>query len=518
MEKILEFLKNNLNNTYLKLVSVVYNKKTEVATFKFIYENEISDDEKLKITQLISDFYQNKFKVDVRLKRSYLDEDAVQEFCYRNVVENCKSILDFSKKDVRVSIDNKNVDINICIAEQFADFFESKNYERNLIKQLDENFFGDFSVVINKKQSIDVNDVFKEKEEELDALISATVFENRKPVVVEIIEQVVGEKPSQEAREIDSIKGEINGVTICGKMLYFLKKSFVSKKKDADGNSAEREFFSFTLSDHTGRMQCVFFPNKQNKEKLEELDGKQDLEVVILGDVEEYNGRLSCKVKSIWTCKLPEIKEEVVAEKGVNENYIFVKPEPYFNMSQDNFFAGNYEPSEFLKQNEVVVFDFETTGFEFNKNEIIEIGAVKLKNGVICEQFSTFVKPKSPIPPEITNLTHITNDMVKDAYPIEKIIPDFYKFCYGAVIMAYNIDFDYKFLDFNAKKLGYNFNNRQVDALYLARLNVAGAKNFKLGSICAKLGVSLEGAHRAVNDAVATAEVVKLISYNVSPK
>ena len=177
-----------------------------------------------------------------------------------------------------------------------------------------------------------------------------------------------------------------------------------------------------------------------------------------------------------------------------------------------------YEPSEFLKQNDVVVFDFETTGFEFNKNEIIEIGAVKLKNGEISEAFSTFVKPKNSIPEEITNLTHITNEMVKDAYPIEKIIPDFYKFCYGCVIMAYNIDFDYKFLDFNAKKLGYNFNNRQVDALYLARLNVAGAKNFKLGSICAKLGVSLEGAHRAVNDAVATAEVVKLISYNVSPK
>ena len=174
--------------------------------------------------------------------------------------------------------------------------------------------------------------------------------------------------------------------------------------------------------------------------------------------------------------------------------------------------------NEFLKQNDIVVFDLETTGLEYSKNEIIEIGAVKMRNGEIIEQFTCFVKPKESIPEEITTLTHITNDMVKDAYTIDKIIPDFYKFCYGCVLMAYNIDFDYKFLNFQATKLGYKFNNRQVDALYLARLNVVGAKNFKLGSICAKLGVSLEGAHRAINDVVATAEVIKLISDNVSPK
>ena len=73
-------------------------------------------------------------------------------------------------------------------------------------------------------------------------------------------------------------------------------------------------------------------------------------------------------------------------------------------------------------------------------------------------------------------------------------------------------------MDLNNLKIGYKFKNRQVDALFLARQNVVGAKNFQLKSICAKLGVSLEGAHRAVNDTIATAEVVKLISDNVSPK
>ncbi len=518
MDKFLEFLNKNINNTYLKLVSVVYDKDAKVATFKFIYDNSIPDDERTRLSGLISDYYENKFKVEVKLKRSYLDEDALQEFCYRNVLENCKSILDFNKKDVCVAIDEKQVKIDLNIAEQFVEFLQNKSYDRDLVKNLGNNFFGEFQVEIHAKKPAYVDDVIKEKEEELDALIASTVFDSEKKIEVEITEPLFGEISDNSAIELGGIKSARSGIQVCGKLLYYLKKTFVSKRKDAEGNAVEKEFFSFSLDDGTGKLQAVVFPNKLTIDKLNELQEKDGLEVIAGGDVEEYNGRLSLKVKAMSLCKLPEKKEEVVEQKEVNTNYIYVKPEPYINMSQDNFLAKAYEPSEFLKQNDVVVFDFETTGFEFNKNEIIEIGAVKLKNGEISEAFSTFVKPKNSIPEEITNLTHITNEMVKDAYPIEKIIPDFYKFCYGCVIMAYNIDFDYKFLDFNAKKLGYNFNNRQVDALYLARLNVAGAKNFKLGSICAKLGVSLEGAHRAVNDAVATAEVVKLISYNVSPK
>lgn len=518
MDKFLEFINNNINNTYLKLVSVVYDKEKNVATFKFIYDNSIPETEKKRISGLISDYYENKFKVEVKLKRSYLDEDAVQEFCFRNVLENCKSILDFDKSDVVVKVEDKHASIVLNIADQFVEFLQSKNYTQLLIKTLNDNFFGEFEVEIKNKSAVNVDDVLKEKEDELDALISATVFAKEKTLAIEIGEEIYGEKPSETAVALSEIKSARQGVTLCGKVLYYLKKSFISKKKDAQGNAVEKEFFSFSLDDGTGKLQCVVFPNKLNIEKLNELQDKQDLQIVALGDVEEYNNRLSFKIKSMWHCKVPEKKEEVVAQKEVNENYLFVKPEPYINMSQDNFLVGSYEPNEFLKQNDVVVFDFETTGLEFNKNEIIEIGAVKLKNGELAETFSCFVKPKNSIPDEITQITHITNDMVKDAYPIDKVIPDFYKFCYGCVIMAYNIDFDYKFLDFNARKLGYYFTMRQVDALYLARLNVKGAKNFKLGSICAKLGVSLEGAHRAVNDAIATAEVVKLITYNVSPK
>ena len=82
--------------------------------------------------------------------------------------------------------------------------------------------------------------------------------------------------------------------------------------------------------------------------------------------------------------------------------------------------------------------------------------------------------------------------------------------------MAYNIDFDYKFLSVHGKKLGYVFDMKQIDAMYLARAFIPGLKNFKLGTVCKKLGVSLENAHRAVHDAMATAEVVIKLSPNIT--
>ena len=431
--------------------------------------------------------------------------------------ENCKSILNFSKSDIGVVIDDTTVNINCRVTEQFYEFLINKKHDKMIVNELDNNFFGEFNVTFIPQQTLQSNDILKEKEMEIERMIENTTILKPRLITVELYDTFVGNQiESREAVEIASIKNPQENIYICGKINYFLKKSFVSKRKDEQGNSIEKEYFSFNLNDGTGKMNCVCFPAKRDFEAVSTLT--DDREVIALGNVEDFNGRINFKIKSMAYCKLPERKVEEIPEKEVNEEYIYIKPEPYINISQDNFLVEKKEPNEFLKQNEVVVFDFETTGLEHTKNEIIEIGAVKMREGEIVETFSCFVKPKTSIPEEITKLTGITNDMVKDAYGVEKVIPDFYKFCYGCVIIAYNIDFDYKFLNFQATKLGYKFNNRQVDALYLARQNVVGAKNFQLKSICAKLGVSLEGAHRAVNDTIATAEVVKLISDNVSPK
>ncbi|MDD6305945.1 MAG: exonuclease domain-containing protein, partial [Clostridiales bacterium] len=99
-----------------------------------------------------------------------------------------------------------------------------------------------------------------------------------------------------------------------------------------------------------------------------------------------------------------------------------------------------------------VVFDLETTGFSPEKDKIIEIGAVKVENGVITDKFSTFVNPEVPIPFRIEELTSIKDDMVMDAPKIEEILPEFMEFCKGAIMVAHNAEFDMSFIIKNCER------------------------------------------------------------------
>jgi DNA polymerase III epsilon subunit family exonuclease len=156
-----------------------------------------------------------------------------------------------------------------------------------------------------------------------------------------------------------------------------------------------------------------------------------------------------------------------------------------------------------------VVFDIETTGLDFALNKIIEIGAVKLKNGEITETFSQLIDPMVFLPSKIIELTGITEDDLKGKPAIEKVLPQFYEFCKNSVLVGHNIiDFDMKFIDISAKNLNIRFDNKRVDTLLLARKYLR-LPNYKLATVAQHLGVELINAHRAMNDVRACAEVFK---------
>ena len=159
-----------------------------------------------------------------------------------------------------------------------------------------------------------------------------------------------------------------------------------------------------------------------------------------------------------------------------------------------------------------VVFDLETTGFSPSKNQIIEIGAVKVVNGSITERFSTFVNPKVPIPFEIEQLTSINDDMVLDAPTIDEILPKFMEFCQDAVMVAHNADFDMSFIKHNCSALGLECEKTVLDTVALSRVLLPALNRFKLDTVAKALNVSLAHHHRAVDDAACTAEIfVKLV-------
>lgn len=154
-----------------------------------------------------------------------------------------------------------------------------------------------------------------------------------------------------------------------------------------------------------------------------------------------------------------------------------------------------------------VVFDIETTGFSPVHNKIIEIGAVKVKDGRITDRFSTFINPKVPIPFAIEKLTSINDSMVADAPEIETVLPQFLSFCEDAVLVAHNASFDTGFIRENARRLFLPADFTYLDTMIMSRVLLPEQNKHTLDALCKVFNVSLENHHRAVDDAEATAHI-----------
>ncbi len=153
-----------------------------------------------------------------------------------------------------------------------------------------------------------------------------------------------------------------------------------------------------------------------------------------------------------------------------------------------------------------VVFDLETTGFSPVKNNIIEIGAVKISGGTIIDRFSSFVNPKEPIPYKIEKLTGISDGQVIDAPEIAQVLPEFLEFAGDAVLVAHNAGFDMSFILEKGRNLGIEKEYTYVDTVGISRMLLKQSKH-TLDAVAKTLGISLENHHRAVDDAEATAEI-----------
>ncbi|MEN6524414.1 MAG: 3'-5' exonuclease, partial [Anaerolineaceae bacterium] len=152
----------------------------------------------------------------------------------------------------------------------------------------------------------------------------------------------------------------------------------------------------------------------------------------------------------------------------------------------------------------IVALDVETTGLDPQKDAIIEIGAVRFNGKRIEERFSQLINPGRPIPSLITQLTGITNDMVRNQPTMGAIIHSLVDFIGDSPILGHRIQFDLGFLK-KWQKFPYN---PVIDTYELASVLMPTASRYGLASLCQQLGIfSTEPFHRAFNDAEMTSQV-----------
>lgn len=160
-----------------------------------------------------------------------------------------------------------------------------------------------------------------------------------------------------------------------------------------------------------------------------------------------------------------------------------------------------------------VCFDLETTGLSPDKDEIIEIGAVKVIEGKVVDRFMRLVKPNQRISETVTEITGITNEMVAAAGPTDRIVFDFLQFCEDYPILGHNLMFDYRFMRRYAKKYYMNFEKAGIDTLKIARKVLSELSSRSLESLCDHYGIVNTSAHRAYHDALATAKIYQTLKH-----
>lgn len=506
--ELLEFINKETNGKFtdFKLAKVTYSEVENLAIFRFVHLNDATEQDRQTLTMLIKKFLNNGINILVKFHKAFIDEDICVDFIKNYVMTNYPNVYaGLNVKDILVKINGNDVNITIKFPQTFYNFLSRKAFDKELYSALKNNFFNNFTINLEMKENVSLANDLNKWKQQIDMVIANTVVEEDVKYQVSDLKTYIGNEMNNCVTPINKLKPEMEGTVIAGKIRDIQKRTFVRKNKKTNEDE-ERTYFNFQLKDGTGEIKCVFFPNKTNMPKFEALQEGQEL--ALYGDIDGYNGHVSMKVKSIATCSVVA-KTVVPQEKTYKEvcgDYLYIKPEEYVVTKQSGLFDVTKPPCDFIQNNEFVVFDLETTGLSPTEDEIVEVGAVKIKNGKICETFSTLVKPKKPIPADATKVHGITDQMVKDCPGIEKVLPDFLKFIEGTYLVAYNIDFDYSFTSNVAKKLGYKLNNKQIDAMVVAKNHIPSLRNYTLKSVVKALNITLENAHRAINDTIATAK------------
>ncbi|WP_294562615.1 3'-5' exonuclease [uncultured Traorella sp.] len=165
-----------------------------------------------------------------------------------------------------------------------------------------------------------------------------------------------------------------------------------------------------------------------------------------------------------------------------------------------------------IKIKDYCVLDIETTGLSRFKDDILEIGCIKIRDHKIIDQMSVLINPHKPISPYITSINHITDEMVqKEGIELDEALIRLYDFIEDDCLVGHNLSFDMGFIrQKSSESLGLSFDHVQYDTLMLSRKRIR-CENYKLSTVCRYYNIQNKTAHRALSDVIATYQVFECL-------
>ncbi len=473
-----------------RISSIEIDKKERSINYLIICPVPVSEEVQKNLSAKISELTPSVFtSVKVRIKKIATDGELIAKEIFKFLETNFRSISIFLKPtDVMVKVDEDKTFYVLRLTPDGAEYASKNNVLTRLSSHLQTTFCADFSGRVEEKEGEELPDLLDDNvfREELEKVERRTI----KVKSVSVIDDI--SMGNLAVYIEDALAGSF---VVCGKITE------ITERETKNG----KPFFIIRIDDTTGTIGGVYFSKKNTLEKIRTLH--EGDAIIARGTIGEYNGRKSFTFEKINGCEFPDdfVKKEKF-KKEAPKNYKLIFPSPAEVVKVASVFDLDGQlPSE-LTENEYVVFDLETTGTDLMSNGITEIGAVRIKNGKITEQFTSLIKPDYPITEEITKLTGISEEMVASSPKISAVIPDFMKFISGAILVAHNAEFDVKFIKRFAGAEEYAVSNKVMDTLDLARKYLPMLKRADLKTVAEHFGVEFRH-HRALSDAYATAEI-----------
>lgn len=473
----------------IRLSSIEVSRKDKTLKYNFICDATVDEELKQKILAEAEKITAPAFRyVEISVVKIVSNDQLINNEIYNYLSRNYPSISIFLKTtDVISTVFGGVVKYVLRLTEDGVSYVKKNGIIPKLNDYMATKFCSDFAGSTEVKEAEEIISLLSEEvyESELQKIEHRTIKVSE---ILVIDDHTIGDTALYIE---DATYGD---VVVSGKI------TDIAERETKTG----KPFFIIHIDDTTGRTSGVYFTKKNTYHKVKELQIGDA--IIARGNIGEYNGRKSFTFDKINRCRFPEnfVKKDKF-KKTVPKDYRLIFPSPATTVSIKSVFdTDTYLPEE-LTGTEYVVFDLETTGLDVMSNGITEIGAVKIINGKVSEQFTTLIKPDYPITDEIVRITGITEEMVKDAPKISSVIPDFMKFIDGAVIVAHNADFDVKFIKRFAGAEEYEVKNKVIDTVEVARATLPFLRRHDLHTIAEHFGIAFHH-HRALSDAYATAE------------
>lgn len=482
----------NLNRAIIN--SIVLERDKKFVTVKLVTDKTFTESDRDAAMKIVRKYVPQVFGCDVVISKLSPDCGMVRRKILEAVNANFRALsVTIDERDVKVVKTDDGFEYTISIMPSFPD----GGVCEKVTGYLKSNYCGEFAgkTVKNTKLAQDIE--VEEEHENIEFEVPIRKFD------ISGFKLLEGNETQKSAVYLSDLNFESEKVVVCGVIDDVRERTYTNSKNQ------EKIYYSFTINDGTASLRVTYFTRMRSIEKIREL--KVGDSIVCTGKTELYNGFLRFTANFIDFGSTPEgFVPEKRESKPVPQYYSAVSPKPFTDVSQTDMFSDTTIP-ECLKGKTFVVFDLETTGLNSspssgNMDKIIEIGAYKVVDGVISESFTTFINPEKKLSEEIINLTGITEEMVANAPKYEEVMPDFFKFCDGSILVGHNlVGFDFKFVDYYCAKLGYMFERKLIDTIPLSQ-ELLFLSNYKLNTVADKFGITFNH-HRAIDDALVTAKI-----------